>query len=96
VDDRRLGCGTVRCSGKPAGPGCTVSDRNAAGAAAKASKGKRSLFRCWQGRMIFEGRGYGRCRRSQIADRDGRVWRWRGQGSGVDLYEGLCVLELAK
>jgi hypothetical protein len=82
---------------KPAGEPARTADEKQAGPASKAFKSPRSLFRCWQGgRMIFEGRGYGPLPQSQIAAElkpgDGAS----GRAQLLDMYEGLCVLELPK
>jgi hypothetical protein len=82
---------------KPAGQAAQFPDEKQAGAAAKALKGPRSLFRCWQGgRMIFEGRGYGPLPQSQIAAELKPGDGGSGRVQVLDLYEGLCVLELPK
>lgn len=64
---------------------------------ARAPKAPRSLLRCWQGgRLIYEGRGYGTLPQAQIAAElkpgDGAS----GRVQVLDLYQGLCVLELPK
>ena len=64
---------------------------------APAPKAPRSLFRCWQhGQIIFEGRGYGALPASQVAadlkPGDGAS----GRVQVLDLYEGVCILELPK
>jgi hypothetical protein len=74
------------------------SDARALPAPGKSPKAPTlSLFRCWQdGRMIFEGRGYGALPPSQVAAElkagDGAL----GRVQVLDMYEGLCVLELSK
>ena len=56
-----------------------------------------SLFRCWQdGRIIFEGRGYGALPPSQIAAELKAVDGGSGRLQVLDLTRGLCVLELPK
>ena len=70
-----------------------LDDRQSGSRPAKAA---RSLFRCWQdGRMIFEGRGYSPLPKSQVAAELNS-----GDASGtvqvLDMYQGLCVLELPK
>jgi len=70
-----------------------LDDRPSGG---RPAKGARSLFRCWQdGRMIYEGRGYSALPKSQVAAELNS-----GDASGtvqvLDLYQGLCVLEMPK
>lgn len=56
-----------------------------------------SLFRCWQdGRVIFEGRGYGALHASQIAAELKAADGGSGRLQLLDLQRGLCVLELPK
>jgi hypothetical protein len=79
---------------KPGG-GSAQDEKPAAGA--KAPKPPRSLFRCWQdGRLIFEGRGYGALPQSpsvaELKSSDGGS----GRVQVMDLYQGVCVLELPK
>jgi hypothetical protein len=71
----------------------SLDDRPSGG---RSAKGGRSLFRCWQdGRMIYEGRGYSALPKSQVTAELNS-----GDPSGtvqvLDLYQGLCVLELPK
>jgi len=57
----------------------------------------RSLFRCWQdGRLIFEGRGYAALPPSQIAAELKSSESGSGRVQLLDLYQGVCVLELPK
>ena len=64
---------------------------------AKGSKNPRSLLRCWQaGRQIFEGRGYTTLPQAQIAAELKSTDGAAGRVQILDLYEGLCVLELPK
>jgi hypothetical protein len=64
----------------------------------KSPKGPpRSLFRCWQdGRIIFEGRGYGALPPSQIVAELKASDGTSGRVQVLDMYQGLCVLELPK
>jgi hypothetical protein len=67
------------------------------GAPGKAPKAARSLFRCWQdGRMIYEGRGYAALPKSQVAAELKSGDSTAGTVQVLDLYQGLCVLELPK
>jgi len=65
---------------------------------AKPSKGPaRSLFRCWQeGRMIFEGAGYGALPAAQVAAELKAADGASGRVQVLDMYQGLCILELPK
>jgi hypothetical protein len=64
---------------------------------AKGLKTPRSLLRCWQGgRLIFEGRGYSTLPQAQIAAELKPADGATGRVQILDLYEGLCVLELPK
>jgi len=57
----------------------------------------RSLFRCWQeGRMIFEGRGYGALPSSQVSAELKASDGASGRVQVLDMYQGVCVLELPK
>jgi len=65
------------------------------GAAPKAPA--RSLFRCWQeGRLIFEGKGYAALPPSQIAAELKSGESGSGRVQVLDMYQGICVLELPK
>ncbi|MBV8211510.1 MAG: hypothetical protein JO133_15750 [Burkholderiaceae bacterium] len=65
------------------------------GAAPKAPA--RSLFRCWQeGRLIFEGRGYTALPPSQVAAELKSAESGSGRVQVLDMYQGICVLELPK
>jgi len=76
---------------KPARP----YDEKLAASAAKAPKTPRSLLRCWQGgRMVFEGRGYGTLPQSHVAAELKPADGAGGRVQVLDLYQGLCVLEL--
>jgi hypothetical protein len=77
---------------KPVGGSAqTAEDR------AKGQKNPRSLLRCWQaGRQIFEGRGYTTLPQAQIAAELKSTDGATGRVQILDLYEGLCVLELPK
>jgi len=56
-----------------------------------------SLFRCWQeGRVIFEGRGYGALPSTQIVAELKASDGGAGRVQILDMYQGLCVLELPK
>jgi hypothetical protein len=56
-----------------------------------------SLFRCWQdGQIIFEGRGYGALPPSQIAAELKAADGGSGRLQVLDMYHGLCVLELPR
>jgi hypothetical protein len=70
-------------------------DEKLAASAAKAPKIPRSLLRCWQGgRMVFEGRGYGTLPQSHVAAELKPADGAGGRVQVLDLYQGLCVLEL--
>ena len=57
----------------------------------------RSLFRCWQdGRIIFEGRGYGALPTSQVTAELKAGEGGSGRIQLLDMYGGTCVLELPK
>ena len=61
------------------------------------AKAPLSIFRCWQGgRLIFEGRGYGPLPSSQIAADLKAGEGATGRVQVLDMFEGLCVLELPK
>ena len=82
---------------KSSGGNARAGDDRQSGEPGRAPKGARSLFRCWQdGRMIYEGRGYGALPKSQVAAElksgDGAA----GTVQVLDMYQGLCVLELPK
>ncbi|HEX4598555.1 MAG TPA: hypothetical protein VH278_12255 [Burkholderiaceae bacterium] len=74
------------------------SSDEALSAPGKSPKGPpRSLFRCWQdGRIIFEGRGYGALPSSQVAAELKAGDSGTGRLQVLDMYHGLCVLELPK
>jgi hypothetical protein len=56
-----------------------------------------SLFRCWQdGRVIFEGKGYAALPSSQIVAELKASDGGAGRLQVLDLYQGVCVLELPK
>lgn len=62
-----------------------------------APKPPRSLFRCWQhGQIIFEGRGYGPLPTSQVAADLKPADPASGRIQVLDMYEGMCILELPK
>jgi hypothetical protein len=85
--------------GKPAGGAMRSSEDKGEGAQSKAAVAKPpgSLFRCWQdGRLIFEGRGYGALPQSQVAADLRPADGASGRVQILDMYEGLCVLELPK
>jgi hypothetical protein len=65
---------------------------------AKSPKGApRSLFRCWQeGELIFEGAGYGPLPPAQIAAELKAADGGTGKVQVLDLYQGVCILEVAK
>ena len=68
-----------------------------AGAPGRLSKPSGSILRCWQGgQMIFEGRGYGPLPSSQVAADLKQADGSPGRTQVIDLYEGLCVLEVPK
>ncbi len=57
----------------------------------------RSLFRCWQeGQLIFEGAGYGALPPTQIAAELKAADGGAGKVQVLDLYQGVCILEVAK
>jgi hypothetical protein len=59
--------------------------------------GPRSLFRCWQeGQLIFEGAGYGPLPPTQIAAELKAADGGAGKVQVLDLYQGVCILEVAK
>jgi hypothetical protein len=104
ASDEAVGAVTVRAQGaeapdegKPVGEFAHSLDERQTPAPGKSQKSARSLLRCWQdGRIIFEGRGYGALPQSQIAaelkSNDGGL----GRVQVLDMYQGLCVLELPK
>jgi hypothetical protein len=56
-----------------------------------------SLFRCWQdGRVIFEGKGYGALPATQVAAELKASDGGTGRLQLLDLNRELCVLELPK
>lgn len=60
-------------------------------------KPPRSLFRCWQhGQIIFEGRGYGPLPTSQVAADLKPADPASGRVQVLDMYDGMCILELPK
>jgi hypothetical protein len=78
-----------------AGTGHATDGRQAA--PDKAPKNARSLFRCWQdGRMVYEGKGYGPLPKSQVAAELKTGDNGAATVQVLDLYTGLCVLELPK
>ena len=79
------------------GPGNSPSRADEPSGLGKAAKSPRSLFRCWQdGRMIYEGRGYGALPKSQVAAELKSGDSAAGTVQVLDLYQSLCVLELPK
>jgi len=104
ASDDPLDAVTVRVQGaEPPGEARSASgsdhtpEERPAPAPGKSAKSPRSLFRCWQGgRMIFEGRGYGALPQSQIAAELKAVDGASGRVQVLDMFEGLCVLELPK
>jgi hypothetical protein len=97
VDVRARVAAPVDQSGSPAGS-ATSSEERPAPAPGKSPKGPpRSLFRCWQdGRMIFEGRGYGPLPSSQVVAELKSGDNSSGRVQVLDMYQGLCLLELPK
>jgi hypothetical protein len=72
-------------------------DEKLAGAPGRSSKASGSVLRCWQaGQMIFEGRGYSALPPSQVAADLKQADGSGGRAQIMDMYEGLCVLELPK
>jgi hypothetical protein len=101
VDPVPIGASDMRSidEAKPLGGSVRAADEKEEGAQAKAAtpKAPRSLFRCWQyGRLIFEGRGYGALPQSQIAVELKPADGASGRVQVLDMYEGLCILELPK
>jgi hypothetical protein len=91
-------------AGEPADQGGSAAEpargsaERQAPVAGKSAKGQpQSMFRCWQdGRMIFEGRGYGALPQQQIAAELKAADGAAGRIQVLDMYQGLCVLELPK
>ena len=74
-----------------------LDEARRATAPGRSQKSSQSLFRCWQdGQMIFEGRGYGALPQSQIAAETKQGDGTAGRVQVVDLYQGICILELPK
>lgn len=82
----------------PAAASPRVSEERQPPAPGKSPKSlPRSLFRCWQdGRMIFEGRGYGALPQPQVAAELKSSDGSQGRVQVLNMYQGLCVLELPK
>jgi hypothetical protein len=82
---------------KPVGESAHAADGRQTPALGKSQKSARSLLRCWQdGRIIFEGRGYGALPQSQIAAELKSSDGGPGRVQVLDMYQGLCVLELPR
>ena len=81
-----------------AGGSARAPDERPLPAPGRSPKGPpRSLFRCWQGgRIIFEGRGYGAMPQSQISAELKAADGASGRVQVLNMFEGLCVLELPK
>jgi hypothetical protein len=97
VDVRTQVAEPVDKAGSAAGSAPASEERQLPAPGKSPKSPPRSLFRCWQdGRMIFEGRGYGALPQSQVAaelkSSDGAT----GRVQVLNMYEGLCVLELPK
>jgi hypothetical protein len=80
---------------KPGAPGARgYSDKLAQ---LKAGKNLGSEFRCWQGgQMIFETRGMGPLPTNQVVADLKSTDGSGGRVQVLDMYEGLCILELPK
>ena len=82
---------------KPRSASAHAADERPTPALGRSPKSERSLLRCWQdGQMVFEGRGYGAMPQSQIAAELRQGEGAAGRIQVLDLYQGLCVLELPK
>lgn len=85
---------TTQDEGKSADGSRGYSDKLAVKTPAKAPA---SEFRCWQGgQMIFEARGVGPMSATQVAADLKAADGSTGRIQVLDMYEGLCILELPR
>src|SRR5882762_4757369 len=97
VDVRAHVAEPVDKAGSAAGPAAASEKRQLPPPDKSPKSPPRSLFRCWQdGRVIFEGRGYGALPQSQITAELKSGDGVPGRVQVLDMYQGLCVLELPK